>query len=349
MISTKRQSGFTAIELLITLFVAAAFLVAGYQLFNVVIKDGGQTRSESRAGNVAYDYLRRYTPSASDPCVTQTPLTDQSITVDGLVNTTISVAITCPEFSTSGISKIEATIKYNVPQETLKYSTYVNGAGTPTTDVTDGLIDWWKFNGNAKSSVGTADATFNNATLTTGQGGQANTAYSFNGSSGYMNFPISNFPSTMTSITITMWAKHSNISNYPSIIQTAPYDSSNYINLHLPWIDNIIYWDFGNSTPGNGRITTNFSNPSWLNTWTFWAFVAGSGEGMKIYRNGTLLNSSTNYAAGGFTRGTKTLDVGRNYNGGSYNYWPGDLDDLRIYGRTLSAAEVSTLYGLGAK
>ena len=31
------NAGFTAVELLITLFVAAAFIIAGYQLFNIVI------------------------------------------------------------------------------------------------------------------------------------------------------------------------------------------------------------------------------------------------------------------------------------------------------------------------
>lgn len=346
MSRTQRQSGFTAIELLITLFVAAAFLVAGYQLFNVVIKDGGQTRAESRAGNVAYDYLRRYTPSASDPCVAQTPLTDQPITVDGLVSTTITVTISCPEFSTTGISKIEATIKYNVPQETLKYSTYVNGSGTPATDVTDGLIDWWKFNGNAKSSVGTADATFNTATLATGQGGSPNTAYSFTNNA-YMTFPLSNFPSTINALSLTVWTNASSVTN-GSLIMAATDDSNNRLNIHLPYSDNIISWDFGNATVGNGRLQTNYSNPAWFSQWTFWAFVAGSGEGMKIYRNGTLLASTSNYASGGFSRGSKTLDVGRNSNSGPA-YWAGTMDDLRIYGRTLSAAEISTLYGLGAK
>jgi len=68
MIRRQRQdSGFTAVELLITLFVAAAFLIAAYQLFNLVVKDGGSTRAESRAANVAYDYLRQYAASSPAP------------------------------------------------------------------------------------------------------------------------------------------------------------------------------------------------------------------------------------------------------------------------------------------
>lgn len=125
---SSSQSGFTAIELLITLFVAAAFLIAGYQLFNVVIKDGGQARAESRAGNVAYDYLRRYAPQAVNPCVASTPLTNSPVAVDGLSNVSISVVISCPPgLTVPGLSKVEVTITYNDPPQTLKFSTFTNG------------------------------------------------------------------------------------------------------------------------------------------------------------------------------------------------------------------------------
>jgi prepilin-type N-terminal cleavage/methylation domain-containing protein len=134
MIAQHKQSGFTAVELLITLFVAAAFLIAAYQLFNVVIKDGGQARAESRAANVAYDYLRRYSPQAVNPCVASTPLTNSPITIDGLSNTSISVAISCPSgLTVTGLSKIEVTITYNNPQQTLKFSTFANGISPTST------------------------------------------------------------------------------------------------------------------------------------------------------------------------------------------------------------------------
>lgn len=124
----KSEQGFTAVELLVTLFVAAAFLIAGYQLFSLVIRDGGQTRSESRAGNVAYDHLRRYTSSATNPCTPQTPLTNSPVTVTGLVSTSVSVVIECPISTTPSLSKVTATVTYNSPAQSVSYSTYVNGA-----------------------------------------------------------------------------------------------------------------------------------------------------------------------------------------------------------------------------
>ncbi len=122
---TTSESGFSAVELLVTLFVAAAFLIAGYQMYSVVIQDGGQTRAEAKAANVAYDYLRRYSPSAAAPCVASTPKNNETISIDGLSAAKLTVKITCPNSATPAMSKIEATITYNTPQRTVRYATYV--------------------------------------------------------------------------------------------------------------------------------------------------------------------------------------------------------------------------------
>ena len=126
MMTPKKQSGFTAVELLITLFVAAAFLVTGYQLYTVIIKDSGNTRAQARAANVAYDYIRRYSPSASNPCSVSTPVNNTPITVGGLQNVTVLVNFTCPYPSTSTITAIDVVVSYNTPQQSVEYKTYVN-------------------------------------------------------------------------------------------------------------------------------------------------------------------------------------------------------------------------------
>lgn len=123
--SKQEQSGFTVVELLITLFVAVAFVVSGYQLYNAIIKDGGKTRGESRASNVAYDYLRRYSTTTSSPCAASTPLNNSAISVSGISSVTVTVAITCPYAATTSISKVEVTVLYNNPQQTVRYATYV--------------------------------------------------------------------------------------------------------------------------------------------------------------------------------------------------------------------------------
>lgn len=123
--ATNDQSGFTIVELLITLFVAAAFLTSGYQLFNLVIKSSGQARADSRASSVAYDYMRRYSASAVSPCAASTPLTNAPINVAGLSSVTITVTISCPYSATTALSKVDVVVHYNTPQLTMEYSTYV--------------------------------------------------------------------------------------------------------------------------------------------------------------------------------------------------------------------------------
>lgn len=54
MIRKVKQSGFSAVELLVSLFVAAMFLSAGYQLYSIVIKNGGETRAQSTASSIAF-------------------------------------------------------------------------------------------------------------------------------------------------------------------------------------------------------------------------------------------------------------------------------------------------------
>ncbi|MES2630502.1 MAG: prepilin-type N-terminal cleavage/methylation domain-containing protein [Patescibacteria group bacterium] len=123
----KDQEGFTAVELLITLFVAAAFLIAGYQLYSVIIKDGGDTRAESKAANIAYDYMRRYSGSATNPCVASQPVSALPVSVAGLTNTKVSIIISCPQSDAPAINKIEAFITHGFKEDKIvKYATYID-------------------------------------------------------------------------------------------------------------------------------------------------------------------------------------------------------------------------------
>ena len=186
MTNRASEKGFTAVELLITLFVAAAFLIAGYQLFNVVIKDGSEARTQAVAANTAYDYMRRYATSAQNPCSASIPMNSSPVTVPGLVDAIVTVSITCPQASTPTISKIEATVEYAYfGEKSVKYAIFTDTSGgvTAAPDLSSGLIGSWLFNGNANGSAPAGlNGTATNAALTTGQNGTTNGAYLFNGS-----------------------------------------------------------------------------------------------------------------------------------------------------------------------
>ena len=54
----KYQSGLTTVELIVTLFVAALFIVSGYQLYNAINLRSANVRESSEASNIAYQILR---------------------------------------------------------------------------------------------------------------------------------------------------------------------------------------------------------------------------------------------------------------------------------------------------
>lgn len=127
-----RQQGFSTVELLITLFVAAAFLVAGYQLYALVIRDGGEARAQTRAANVAQDYMNQYRSSIGATCTVSTPMSNAPQTVSGLDNVTLTVAITCPNTDAPGMSLITVTVNYN-EQKTITIATYAAAPAAPLT------------------------------------------------------------------------------------------------------------------------------------------------------------------------------------------------------------------------
>lgn len=334
------QQGFTAVELLVTLFVAAAFIIAGYQLFNVVIQDGGETRAKVTAANTAYAYLRQYSDAATNPCTPTTPLTNSPITVQDLIQVTISVSIECPQTDAPTLSKVNAIITYNKnPQQTLTYSTYVDKSkgATTNTDVTDGLVGWWKLNGNLASSVGAATGTQSGGVVAVnGQNNTPNGAYSFNGTDGYIAIPGTWGGSSWSATTVSAWYKGTATNgSFQALVQ--PVDA-NFIHLSLSASgNNAVYVN-------SGSILTPISAQS-VGAWHHAVIATQSGstsyylDGVKI--GSTIATTYTNLTA------TTSLQFGRGF--GSSRYFNGTLDDIRIYNRALSGSEVLQLYNGGAK
>lgn len=346
----SHQSGFTAVELLITLFVAAAFLIAAYQLFNVVIKDGGQARAESRAANVAYDYLRRYSPFATNPCSNAVVVSNEPITIDGLSNALIRVTMSCPPgYVTRAISKVEVSITYNSPPQTLKFATYANGYSTDALDVTTGLVGWWKFNGNASDVSGNDNnGTVNGATPTIGQNGQANNAYSFNGTSAYIDNGTGTSLSINDNLTLSAWIRPTNYHTvgYYSlkniILARGPATTYNYA---LQATDDTTI-SFIKRTGSEGLQFYHFNSLSNLtNTWTH-VVMTVQGTTATLYINGSLSSSKV-------VGPISAVAGDRLYIGGAgatlETLFSGSIDDVRIYNRIISPTEVQTLFSRGAQ
>jgi Tfp pilus assembly protein PilV len=129
MIKPSTQAGFSAVELLISLFIAVAFVGAGYQLYALIIKNGGEARLRSRADNIAYETLRTYSPQATSPCSTVTPVPTPTLPAvtspNGLPDAAITVTFTCPYGTSDKTSKLSVRITYGTPQKEVNHATFI--------------------------------------------------------------------------------------------------------------------------------------------------------------------------------------------------------------------------------
>lgn len=121
-------SGFSSAELLITLFIAAAFLMTGYQLLGAINQDSGAARQRARASNVAYEYLRRYTANPPATCTNSTPLNNSTPPeeIDGLSAVTITVTISCPQSSLPSLTRVQSTVSYGNPSQEVSHAVFVS-------------------------------------------------------------------------------------------------------------------------------------------------------------------------------------------------------------------------------
>lgn len=349
----RQESGFTAVELLITLFVAAAFLISGYQLFNIVIQDGGETRAESRAGNLAYDYLRQYSDVATNPCTAQTPLTEEPVVVDGLVDVTISVVVSCPQTDTPSLSKVEAVISYNSPQKTLSYATFVDkskGASLEN-EVTNGLVAWWKLNGNPTSSVGSFDGVVYGARLAASPLGE-DMAYEFTTGTDHISIPYSAAYRPTSAMTVSAWVRPDTLTttarqkivsmiengSYGLIINGSVADATCSANM----LCFMVYIGGSYRTAQVARTSLAVGQ---------WRQVVGvySGSAVTLYVNGSPV--ATTAITGPIGHSTAPLCIGAEPNASACisDFFDGRIDDVRIYNRALSPAEITQLFTGGGK
>ena len=197
-----------------------------------------------------------------------------------------------------------------------------------------GLVGYWPFNGNANDESGNGNnGTVNGATLTTDRFGNANSAYSFNssninvGSSSVLN--ISN-----TGITISVWLRKTSDSNLWHVLgkrnQCGAFHyqiSSNYLPYGLAW---------GGSTPGEN----SFINSGILIQSNQWNHVVGTySEGnWKLFLNSVFIAEMASPITDVIN---SDLIFG---NSGECQPFVGILDDISIYNRALTPAEITQLY-----
>ena len=247
---------------------------------------------------------------------------------------------TTANFSSDGTYNL-AFMANNGATSSVGLTVVVNSIGA----VTNGLLGWWKMDETGgttafDSSGNGANATIHGGTFTTGY--LSNALHLTGGTNN------ATFTSTDTGqITVAAWvrADSNGGSNFPRILVTPGY----YINFRFDGSANNNALDFATTTTANGSTVDGewLAPPNSIGTGT-WYHVAVSYDKSStanvpaLYVNGvkmslTTLTSPTialpSYA--GTTFIGNRLDLTRG--------WDGLIDDLRIYNRLLSDAEVQSL------
>lgn len=135
-IDTALQRGFTAVELLITLFIASVFLFAGYQLYTQVTRDGNDADRTARLSNEVYERMRLESAKVTAanpsgcPAGLASPAADPSTTVGGVPNVIITVTYSCPA-GTSPVYDlflidVSASFTVNGVAQKVEHATYAN-------------------------------------------------------------------------------------------------------------------------------------------------------------------------------------------------------------------------------
>ena len=141
-----------------------------------------------------------------------------------------------------------------------------------------------------------------------------------------------------SALTLETWVYPTSIADYPKLIWRDGLDGSPY-SLCMLWGDGSI--GFGITTTA-GRFSVYAYRSILPDTWTHIA-ATYDGSMLRLYVNGQLANASA--GAGSIVASTRDLWLGRAPWGEGF---AGTLDDVRIYSRALTAAEITVDMGTPA-
>ena len=204
-----------------------------------------------------------------------------------------------------------------------------------------GLVGWWTFDGPTIGGTSVTDVSGqgNNGTMVNGATpvpGVEGQALSFNGTSQYVS--LGNAATLqLTNGTLSAWIKTSTLcanssGNYCDVIsKNNAFGFFTYSNGHL------VTYDWGTSTIRDTGVMV--TDGKWH--YVTMTFQSGVANGTRLYVDGALVLTTT------ITIGNQSNEVEIGNDAGSTQYFPGVIDDARIYNRALSPYEITQLYNAG--
>lgn len=339
-------------------------LAIGTNLFTVTARDV--------AGNTGSDaILVTYTPPNTAPTISDitdkttdrnvaTP--DLSLTVGDNETAAGSLALSATSSNPALVPLANITFGGNGASRTVRIqpATDMTGTATITIFVSDGaltnsdsfvltvqeppiigLVSHWLFDeasgATALDAIGSNPGTlFNGPARVMGKLGPA---LRFDGIDDYVNVPDSGALDLSNRMTISLWFKPSQLLNsFSGRKDLLKKLNAYWLIMGYPVSDGKLSFVFNSGSP-----LVKSATSSWLsNTW-YHAAATYDGAQMKIYINGVL--EGTVATAVPAVANTAPLQIGGN---SDHNiYFPGCIDDVRLYNVAMSASEITGLFMSG--
>ncbi len=242
----------------------------------------------------------------------------------------------------SYVVRLEARDKNGIVGSTTKTFAVGAAAALPR----DSLVAEFLLDGNAADASGKGnDGTVYGAAAATDRFGRSGKAMNFDGTGDYIQLPRNlglRFPWSFSG-----WVKASDVSAVRSIYCSDRHNwyGGDYNGFNISLCSDNYYAMIGCGVPMNNGYSTSVA-PS-RTAFEHVAVVFKSITEVEYYVNGVKRAVTT---SGGYDTplfpGSPDR-IGRSYDGNGRTYFSGVLDDIRVYGRALSAAEVQALFGEG--
>jgi hypothetical protein len=217
--------------------------------------------------------------------------------------------------------------------------------------ITEGLVAYYPFNANAKdSTLNNHDGAIHGPTLTNDRKGTVNSAYFFDGQDDYISVADHSALNPTGDFAISLWAlvsstqvPHEGINDilrkwngddagYPFAIS--------YLNQLAddPIEDKIIYARYDGQ--GCANVPTSYS-PIIENDEFIHIVLVKQGNNLRHYLNGSMIEEFTDNTS---CTTANTADMTIGCRGNLVRFFKGKIDDIRIYNRSISEAEVANLF-----
>jgi sugar lactone lactonase YvrE len=198
-----------------------------------------------------------------------------------------------------------------------------------------GILSWWAGNGNAADSVGPNSGTLNNG-VTFGPG-EVGSAFTFN-TTDYVSANTSGLPTGNSDRTLEMWVK---ANSFPSSGEAyfagyGNFGSSNQ-TYHLGTTGSQLFWSQWGTGIGGPSLTPN--------VW-YHVAVTNIGNSATLYLNGVPVGTNTVPIA---TPAGSSFYIGRIPGTlGDSRKLDGEVDEVSVYNRALTASEIQSIYNAGS-